>query len=144
LVLRSARSLEESFVDRSFPEQDGTSEVDPSIIKYGADLYLAYRRPGWTTSAVVVFELVSDWSYGGPNDQALAGRNLWGLGLRPYEFHTVRPSPGPDLTEWFITFHDGLLRIVAHEAQVHTESTPCDSPVDALNGIIGEGAVRLV
>ena len=144
LALRSARTLDDSFIDRSFPEQDGTSEVDPSILEDGADLYLAYRRPEWSTCAVVVFELVSEWNYGGPNDEALAGRNLWGLGLRPYAFHTVSPSPGPDITEWFVTFHDGLLRVVAHKARVQSESTTCDSPVDALNGIFREGAIRLV
>jgi hypothetical protein len=56
-------------VDDMFPEQDGSSEVDPTIREDAGVLHLAYRLPyrlhEWKASAIVVFNQAIEWTYGG-------------------------------------------------------------------------------
>jgi len=144
MALRPARSLESAFLDDRFPDQNGTCDVDPTIREEKGAIHLAYRLEEHAECAVITFVQAGEWSYGGPNDEALAKRNLWGLGLRPYEFYYVVPAPAAEMTEWLVTFHDGCFRIIASDVAVLSRSVVSDSPADALDVCVGEGVNRVL
>jgi hypothetical protein len=145
MALRPARSLESAFLDDRFPDQNGTSDVEPTVREENGAIHLAYRRmEEQAECAVITFVQAGEWSYGGPNDEAVAKRNLWGLSLRPYEFYYVVPAPEDGMTEWLVTFHDGCFRIIARDVAVLSRSVVSDSPADALDVCVGEGANRVL
>jgi hypothetical protein len=99
--------------------------------------YLSPRVAQDDAVAVLKFEIVLQHRFGYPNDEALAGHPLSGLGLRPYNFYTVensrwrteienqnsahhlsRPGIYAKFHHWLITFHDETLEVLAQRASV--------------------------
>jgi len=137
--MRPGRSLESSHVESTFPEMDTSSAVFPTVREVDGSLCLAYYLPESNDSAVILFSDCREWSYGGPNDESLARRNVWGLNLTFYSFHIVLPAPDESRTEWLATFHDGCFRVQAVDFKVLSEREKGCSPSEALNSVLGVG-----
>jgi hypothetical protein len=123
---------------------DASSAVLPTVRAEGERLHLAYYLARHTGSAVVVFVGVSRWSYGPPNDEALASHPLWGSGLQFYEFHIVGPPSADGRRHWVATFHDGTFEIEAAEVHVVSTDAPNLSPSLALDRALGRGTNRVL
>jgi len=134
---RPARSCLSAIVDAELPLMDASSAVAPTVRLRGSTLFLAFYLPDCEDSAVVQFNGVSAWYYGGPNDERLDKHPLWNRGLTFYNFHRVSPAEGDDC--WVATFHDGTLEIVAQQAAVLAARTEGVSPGEALNSMLGVG-----
>jgi hypothetical protein len=134
---RPARNGKLATVDAQFPLMDSSSAVAPTVRLQGSSLFLAFYLPDCEDSAVVQFNGVGAWYYGGPNDEGLASHPLWNRGLTFYNFHRINP---PDAAScWVATFHDGTLEVVAREVLVLAARTEGVSPGEALNVVLDEG-----
>ena len=119
-----------------------SSAVLPTVRVLENSLGVAYYLPDCTSSAVVRFDGVTNWSYDYPNDEGLAEHPFWGHGLTFYEFHKWTAND-TGLNTWIATFHDGTLTVEALSFQVLCDSVAL-SPWEAINEIMGVGPNRVL
>lgn len=124
-------------IEHSLPKMDASSAVYPTVRHVDNALIVAFHLPGCKSSAVLRFEAVTDWSYGDPNDEALAEHPFWGKGLRHYEFHKVQADE-MGLTQYIATFHDGTLTVVANSVEVIQDRIQ-QKPWAAIDALFGDG-----
>jgi hypothetical protein len=118
---------------------DSSSAVSPTVREQGNTLFLSYSLPSCESSAVVSFDGVVSWFYGGPSDERLMQHPLWGKGLDFYEFHNMLAAPDDNLSGWLATFHDGTFEVVAASARVLRALVVNASPEMALDLVLGQG-----
>ena len=133
-----------------WPQPDGGA---PSPVTVADDLSLSVRyRTQAGRVAVVHFPLCSVFTFGSPNDEALAGHPLYGRGLEFYSVHRVEHSSWIALLErrnsvhpshsrkrfledkkhFIFTFHDSTLECVVNEGKFWpTEVSQFDSEAEA-------------
>ena len=131
-------------IDETAPEMSPSSDVAPTVRESGDTLHLAYRLSARVSSsdssAVMRFIGVRGWHYGYPNDEGLDSHPLYGLGLRPYQFH-VTPVASHGDRAWVATFHEGTLTVYALQMEVLAVAHP-DDPPDAIRSLLGDGPTR--
>jgi hypothetical protein len=123
-------------VDDLFPLMDASSGVSAALREEDGNLVIAYYLPECQDSAVVRFEDVSTWCYGGPSDERLSTHPLWGRGLTFYNFHRALTK---DLPCWVATFHDGTFEVAASRVSVLAARQVGAAPAAALASAVGPG-----
>jgi hypothetical protein len=121
----------------------------PAVHSDGRDLLCAYfiysTDIPFRSAAILKFEVVLQYRFGYPNDEALQGHPLYQFGLKQYDFFRVENSPlifaiekqnechrqhRPGIyakfRHWVVTFHDETLEVIAMRGTVsgQTELSP--------------------
>ncbi|NKF24502.1 hypothetical protein [Solimonas marina] len=128
----------------------------PAIYWSDSRLFVAYETPNRNEYSVVVFEGVLQHTFGYPNDEALAGHPLYGVGLQLYAFNEVLGSPQVrDLTarntaifpgahnpfhgvrHWLVSFHDETLEVLGKSVS-HLGLVKAASAAEAIRALILE------
>jgi hypothetical protein len=133
-----------------WPQPDAGAP-SPVTVADDLSLFLRYRTQAGTI-AVVHFPLCSVFTFGSPNDEALAGHPLYGRGLEFCSVHRVEHSSWIALLErrnavhpnhdrkrfledkkhFIFTFHDSTLECVVNEGKFWpTEVLQLDSEEEA-------------
>lgn len=118
----------------SWPQPSTSPEA--SVFASETQLLIRYITDD-TAIAVIQFPLVKTFQFGAPNDEALGGHPLAGLGLKHYQVHQVDNSPWiaqlekqnsvhprhekneflKDLVHYIFTFQDATLECVVREGE---------------------------
>jgi hypothetical protein len=106
----------------SAPPQMDVGAPLPSIRVDADRLWVAYlRRDPEATGVVLRFDGVSEYHFGGPNDERLHEHPLYSAGLSFYAFYEARGSErlrGRKKKHWIATFHDETLEVIADSATI--------------------------
>ncbi len=107
---------------------------DPSFLRTGNALWLAYFTQREDHCAVLRFDGVTAFSFGDPNDEALQTHPLYSAGLQFYAFHEVRDVAlaGAGKRRWIATFHDDTLDVTARAVEIVARAIEARSAEDAL------------
>lgn len=144
---------EHAFVMSELPLCDAGAPM-PIVLTDGNSVWLAYfesTEPYVNQRVVVKFTDVDSVNFGGSNDEALDGHQLWGKGLVHYSFHEVigskwiatrerensvhgyhRPARFARLRHFAFTFHDETFECLAHDFAV--DRAGMDSVLAELGG----------
>ncbi|POR73273.1 hypothetical protein BKM30_26550 [Pseudomonas syringae pv. syringae] len=127
---------------------------DPVVFATDTQLCLRYCTDG-EEIAVIHFPLVKKFQFGSPNDEALGGHPLIGLGLKHYQIHRIDNSPWlaeleqrnaihprhdkrllmKDAVHYGYTFQDSTLECIVIEGTIwHPKVHICTSEKEAKDG----------
>ncbi|POA31789.1 hypothetical protein C1884_09225 [Pseudomonas sp. GW460-R15] len=118
----------------SWPQPSTSPE--PIVFATETQLFLRYCTAGEEIT-VIHFPLVKKFQFGSPNDEALGGHPLIGLGLKHYQVHRIDNSPWvaeleqrnaihprhdkerflKDAVHYAFTFQDSTLECIVNEGQ---------------------------
>jgi hypothetical protein len=118
----------------SWPQPSTSPE--PIVFATDTQLFLRYIASGGEI-AVIHFPLVKEIQFGSPNDEALGGHPLMGLGLKHYRIHRIDNSPWlaelerrnaihprhdkqrflTDAVHYVFTFQDSTLECIVREGE---------------------------
>ncbi len=118
----------------SDPPKMTAGAPDPSVVRDGESVWLAYFTERDDHCAVLRFLNVTEFSFGDPNDERLYEHPLFAAGLQLYSFHEVHDEgiAAAGKRRWIATFHDDTLDVTARHAEVVVRAIEAPSAEHAL------------